>query len=156
MNKLFSLLFSFAIAFSAAVLGSLFTDGAVDGWYALLTKPALNPPNWIFAPVWTILYAFMALAAWRVWHKRHTSKHTTSLLVVYAIHLGVNALWSIVFFGLQQPLLALGIIFILLIFILFLTRAFYRIDKTAGLLFIPYLVWVSFATYLNLSIVFLN
>lgn len=159
MKSARSLLTFFAslfLAFSAAFLGSYFTFGAISGWYAELVKPFLNPPNWIFAPVWTVLYTLMAVAAWRVWEKRSDSPKVVSILILYVVHLAVNALWSIVFFGLQKPALALGIIGVLLAMIFILMRSFYRIDKTAGYLFAPYFAWVLFATYLNASIFLLN
>lgn len=154
-RPLVSLAVSLALAYSAAFVGSFFTIEAVNTWYATLTKPTLSPPNWLFGPVWTVLYALMATAAWRVYQKR-TAPTAKASLLLYAAHLVVNALWSIVFFGLQTPLVALGVVLVLLVSIIALTILFYRIDKTAGLLFVPYLAWVSFASYLNLSIVLLN
>ena len=156
MSNIFSLVVSLFITFSVAFLGSFFTVSSIDSWYATLLKPALNPPNWIFGPVWTLLYTLMAVSAWRVWKLRDRNKQVKPSLFVYLLHLGVNAFWSIAFFGLQSPLFAFGIIIVLLAMILGLFVGFYRIDKTTGLLFLPYLAWVSFATYLNLSIVLLN
>ena len=155
MQHIFSLILSLLLAYGVAALGSFFTVGAIDVWYATLLKPALSPPNWLFGPVWTILYALMAIAAWRVYQKPANSL-SRNALILYGVHLVLNALWSIVFFGFQAPILALSIIIALLVSILVLTILFYRIDKMAGLLFLPYLAWVSFATYLNFSIVFLN
>lgn len=152
----FAFFTSLFLAFSAAFLGSYFTFGAISGWYADLVKPFLNPPNWIFAPVWTVLYTLMAVAAWRVWEKRRKFEKTTSLLILYAAHLAVNSLWSITFFGLQLPGAALVVILLLLVMIFILMRSFYRIDKAAGLMFAPYFLWVLFASYLNASIFFLN
>jgi translocator protein len=155
MRNLLALLVSLALAFSAGLIGSYFTGTAIDTWYATLAKPLLSPPNWIFAPVWTALYICMAVAAWRVYVRRNTPKARTGL-VLYGIHLTVNALWSFVFFGLQNPLLAFVVIFILLALILRVAALFYRVDAIAGALFFPYIVWVSFATYLNLMIILLN
>ncbi len=156
MKRPFSLLISFALAYSAALLGSLFTVGAVDTWYFTLAKPELNPPSWLFGPVWTVLYACMAIAAWRVYEKRSTSRESVKVLWIYVVHLGVNAFWSIAFFGLHNPTLALVVIAILWGSIAYLTIRFYLTDRLAGYLFIPYFLWVSFATYLNLMIVLLN
>ncbi len=156
MQRTFSLIASLALAYSAALIGSLFTVDAINGWYAALTKPELNPPNWIFGPVWTVLYALMAIAAWRIYEKRNAHPSARKTLLLYAVHLVLNALWSIAFFGLQMPLLALGIIIALLICIIGLIILFRRIDRLAMILFLPYLAWVSFATYLNLMIVLLN
>lgn len=157
MNRAFlSLIISLAFAYSAALVGSLFTAGAIETWYATLAKPALNPPNWVFGPVWTVLYALMAIAAWRIYEKRKSNRQAHTLLWVYGAHLAVNALWSIAFFGLNQPLLAFIVIVALWLMIAYLVAGFYRVDRVAGLLLVPYLAWVSFATYLTVSIVLLN
>lgn len=156
MRQFLPFLISLALAYAAAIIGSLFTVDAIDTWYATLAKPLLSPPNWIFGPVWTTLYAFMGIAAWLVYERRSAYPSATSLLWIYAAHLAVNTLWSIAFFGLQNPLLALLIIGILWGLILFLTLRFYRIHRIAAYLFMPYLAWVTFASYLNLSIVLLN
>jgi tryptophan-rich sensory protein len=129
---------------------------AIPSWYATLAKPSLNPPNWLFGPVWTILYGLMAVAAWRVYEKRSENEHSTRDIAIYLAHLVVNTLWSIVFFGLQNPLLAFAVIVVLWLMIVYITLRFYRVDRAAGLLFLPYIVWVSFAAYLNISIVLLN
>ena len=144
------------LAYSAALVGSLFTVSAITGWYTTLIKAELNPPNWLFGPVWTVLYTFMAIAAWRIYEKRKSNPKADRLLLVYALHLAVNAFWSVAFFGFHSPMLALMVIVLLWLMIVYLTVGFYRIDRAAGLLFLPYLAWVSFATYLNLSIVLLN
>lgn len=151
-----TLFISLALAYGAAAIGSFFTGGAIDSWYATLVKPALNPPNWIFAPVWTVLYACMAVAAWRVYGKLKTNRQVYADLLVYGFHLAVNTLWSIVFFSLHNPALSLAVIAVLWGLILYLTARFYRTDRIAGYLFLPYLAWVSFASYLNLMIVLLN
>lgn len=147
---------SLVLAYGAAFVGGLFTAGAVETWYPTLIKPALNPPSWIFGPVWTLLYALMAIAAWRIYETKRHNEEGETLLWVYAIHLVVNAAWSIAFFGLQNPALALAIIVVLWLMIAYLAAGFYRINRLAGYLLLPYLAWVSFASYLNLSIVLLN
>lgn len=154
-GKAVSLIISLVLAYATAFVGTLFTAPAIDSWYATLTKPELNPPNWVFGPVWTILYALMAVAAWRVYEKR-TSVHVRAVLSLYGAHLVLNALWSIVFFGMQNPPLALAVILALLAAICALTVMFFRIDRVAAYLMLPYIAWVSFATYLNVSIVMLN
>lgn len=154
MKQRLSLFFSLALAYLAALVGSVFTVGAIPTWYATLVKPALNPPNWVFGPVWTVLYACMAVAAWRVYVAK--GRRVSPLLVVYAVHLAVNALWSVVFFGLHQPQNALGVIVVLWGLVVYLAVRFYSVDKAAGILFVPYVLWVSFATYLNLVVVLLN
>ena len=156
MRRFLPLLISLALAYAAALIGSLFTVDAIDTWYATLARPLLSPPNWIFGPVWTTLYAFMAIAAWRIYERRSAHPAATRLLGIYLAHLAVNTLWSIVFFGMQNPLLALLIIGVLWGLIFFLMLRFYRIDRTAAYLFMPYLAWVTFATYLNAAIVALN
>ncbi len=156
MPRVISLAISLGAAYAVAALGSAFTLGAIDSWYGALSKPPLNPPNWIFGPVWTALYALMAIAAWLVYEKRMQSKEANKALAVYAVHLGVNALWSIVFFGLHAPLAALGVIIVLLALIGYTAFLFYRVRSAAGYLLLPYIAWVSFATYLNLMIVILN
>ncbi len=156
MRQTLSFFFSLVLTYSAALIGSLFTAGAIATWYAALTKPELSPPNWVFGPVWTLLYALMAIAAWRIYEKRKNSRQANRLLWVYVAHLAVNAFWSIAFFGLHNPLLAFIVIVLLWLMIAYLVRGFYGIDRAAGLLLLPYLAWVSFASYLNLSIVLLN
>lgn len=156
MSKLVSLLLSLVAAYSAALIGSFFTLGAIDSWYNTLEKPFLSPPNWIFGPVWTVLYALMAVAAWLVYLQRPRSPQKNKALVVYGAHLVVNALWSIVFFGLHAPLLAFGVIVVLYLLILYTTYLFYQTRRISGLLFMPYILWVSFASYLNLMIILLN
>lgn len=156
MRSAFHLGVSLILAFSAAALGSLATGTAIDTWYNSLVKPSFNPPNWIFGPVWTFLFAAMAIAAWRVYEKRFTDVRVTSALNMYLIQLALNVMWSLLFFGMRAPQLALIEIVIFLISIIFTARAFYRIDTLAGVLFIPYAAWVSFATFLNYTIVMLN
>lgn len=154
--RLTSLSISLVLAYGAAALGSAFTAGAINTWYATLVKPALNPPNALFGPVWSVLYALMAVAAWRVYEKREGGATVHPILIVYAVHLGINALWSIVFFGIHAPSAALGMILLLDIVVAYLTFRFYRIDRPAGLLLIPYLAWILFATYLNTMIALVN
>lgn len=154
--RAFSFVISLSLAYSAALIGSLFTADAINTWYAALTKPELNPPNWLFGPVWTVLYALMAIAAWRIYEKRKKNPKVNLLLWVYVAHLAVNAFWSIAFFGLHNPLLALVVVAVLWLCIAYLAVSFYRVDRMAGLLLLPYLAWVTFASYLNISIVLLN
>lgn len=156
MRKIFSLAASLALAYAAAILGTLFTVPAIDSWYATLAKPALNPPDWVFAPVWTILYALMAIAAWRVYKRGERGPRRNLALFLYGVQLILNALWSIVFFGLHDPFSALIVILLLLLHIAGIVYLFYKLDRPAGFLFMPYLAWVAFATYLNISLVALN
>lgn len=150
------LLISLAFAYGVGFVGSLITMSAVDTWYADLMKPYINPPDWVFGLVWTILYAVMAFAAWRIWEAHKKRGQRGEALIVYGIHLVINLFWSIAFFILKDFLLALAIIIFLVTFIAALIVLFYHIDRLAGLLLIPYFLWVCFVAYLNLMIVLLN
>lgn len=140
----------------AGIAGSLFTAPAIAGWYAGLTKPAFNPPNWLFAPVWTSLYALMGLAAWLVYDKGARRDDVKRALFVFVVQLILNVLWSIMFFGAHQILGAFVIIVALWTLILGTILRFLKISKAAAYLLVPYLLWVSFATVLNASLYVLN
>lgn len=154
--KLIPLVVSIAVCFLAAGVGSAFTAGAIDTWYAALNKPFFNPPNWIFGPVWTLLYLLMGISLYLVWIAKGDKKAKRQAITFFIIQLGLNTLWSILFFGLKSPSAAfIGIVFLWLT--IFLTiKNFLRISKVAGWLLIPYIAWVSFASVLNLSIIILN
>jgi tryptophan-rich sensory protein len=137
-------------------LSSFATRAAIIDWYPSLNKPFFNPPNEIFAPVWVILYVMMGVAAGLVWAKGFHHVWVKTALYHFIFQLLFNALWSIIFFGLKQPLLALFVILILLILILLTIKWFKVVDKTAAYLMIPYLLWVCFATVLNYKIWELN
>ena len=128
---------------------------ADNGWYAGLDKPAWNPPGWLFGPVWTLLYAMMAVAAWRVWQYGGWDRQKASL-ILFVVQWALNALWTPLFFGLHRPGWALVEILVLLVAILATLRAFWHVDRLAGLLLLPYAAWVSFATVLNWTIWQLN
>ncbi len=133
--------------------GSLIGTNNIPGeWYANLNKPAFNPPNWIFGPVWTVLYIMIGIAGWRIWRLRRTGGAMTA----WWVQLGFNFLWSPVFFTLQNIGMALVIIIGMLISIIAFVVLAWRQDRAAALLFLPYLAWVSFATLLNASIFYLN
>ena len=140
----------------AGIIGSLFTFSAIPTWYATLTKPALNPPSWVFGPVWTTLYVLMGVSAFLIWQKGWQRKDVKVALSVYGIQLILNALWSIVFFGMQSPGLALVNIALLFISIVLTMILFYKLSRPAMYLLIPYILWVSFASYLNYAIYALN
>ena len=142
----------FGITFIAAVIGSQAGPGS---WYAALNKPSWNPPNWVFGPVWTYLYVTMALAAWRVWRRGGWTNRRTSLLM-YLLQLILNAFWSPIFFGLQQPGFAFVEILLLWTAIAGTLVLFLRVDRLSGILLIPYLAWVSFAAFLNFTLWRLN
>src|SRR3989338_4309731 len=139
---------SIFIAQSAGIIGSIFTVASVKTWYLEIIKPTWNPPGWLFGPVWILLYTLMGIAAYLIWSQANASGVKIALSV-YAVHLALNALWSILFFGLKNPGLAFGEILILLVFIIITTILFWRINFWAGILFLPYIAWVSFARFLN-------
>jgi translocator protein len=135
----------------AGVVGSIFTFEAIPTWYSALTKPSFTPPSWVFGPVWISLYTLIGIALYLIWQKKDQLA-----LRLFSIQLVLNAAWSISFFGLRNPLLGLINIIILLIVLVATIIRFYKIDKNAAYLLVPYLLWGGFATILNLSIVLLN
>ncbi|HZH90481.1 MAG TPA: TspO/MBR family protein [Pyrinomonadaceae bacterium] len=143
------------VCFAAAAVASSYTAPAIPGWYASLRKPAWNPPNWLFGPVWTLLYLMMAVAAWLVWRERGFAGAGTAL-ALFSLQLILNALWSVIFFGRRNPALALVEIFFLWAAIFATMLAFWRVSHAAGWLMWPYLLWVTFAGFLNLNIWKLN
>ncbi len=151
-NSLLKLIVAIIISELAGVIGSLFTVSSIPTWYTALTKPALTPPAWVFAPVWTILFALMGIAAFLVWDKGLERKDVKAALAVFAVQLVLNALWSIIFFGLHKPGVAFGEIIFLWLAILATIIVFAGISRPAAWLLAPYIVWVGFAVYLNFSI----
>lgn len=141
-----------AACFAAAGAGVLFMPGA---WYASLQKPAWNPPAWLFGPVWTALYTMMALAAWLVWRRGGFAAQRRPL-VLFLVQLVFNAAWTPLFFGLHQPGLAFAEILLLWLAIVATVAAFWRADRAAAWLLVPYLAWVSFAAALNFTLWQLN
>jgi len=139
-----------ALVALAAVFGAQFEPGP---WYEGLRKPPLNPPNWIFGPVWFVLYLAIAIAGWLVWRARPGSARP---LALWGSQLVLNATWSLLFFGLHLPGLALVEIVLLLALLLATTVSFFRVRALAGLLFLPYVAWVTFAAYLNAGLWYLN
>lgn len=156
MLKLYNqwlMLAGFVVAsFAAAALGGMTTASSVRDWYPTIAKPAWTPPSWIFGPVWTTLYVMMAVAAWLVWRRAGWC----GALVWFAVQLALNATWSPVFFGWHRIGLALVNIVLLWLAIAGTTVAFWRVRPAAGVLFVPYLAWVSFAATLNFAIWRLN
>jgi tryptophan-rich sensory protein len=133
-----------------------FTLVAIPTWYASLNKPSFAPPNWIFAPVWTTLYCLMGIAAFLVWQRGSKKKNVKKALSYFLLQLFFNFLWSVLFFGLHSPLLGLIDIFALLVTLIITIYMFYNIVKPGAYLLVPYLLWVSFATILNFSLLLLN
>lgn len=140
------------LCYGAAAIGAQFTPGA---WYAELTKPTWTPPGAVFGPVWTLLYGMMAVAAWLVW-RVGGKRGVRGALALFGVQLALNVAWSWLFFGLQRPGAALVDILLLWLAISATILAFWRVRPAAGMLLVPYLVWVSFATALNLQIWRLN
>ncbi|MDX1331838.1 MAG: TspO/MBR family protein [Robiginitalea sp.] len=137
-------------------LSSFATQSSVDTWYVGLNKPSFNPPNWVFAPVWSVLYVLMGISAGLVWARGFYHKWVKTALYLFGFQLLYNATWSMVFFGLRRPLTAFIILIVLLVLILLTIRQFRVVSKTAANLLIPYLLWVIFAGILNFEIVRLN
>ena len=144
-----------AVCATAALVGSAFTEPSIPEWYGSLVKPSFTPPSWLFGPVWSVLYFAMAIAGWLVWRRQRESS-TTLPLVLFGGQLLLNVLWSVLFFGLQAPGIALIEILTLWVMILATLLSFWRISPIAGWLFVPYLAWVSFASILNFEIWRLN
>ena len=152
--KVWKLIISIVLPFLAAAIGSVFTSSSVSTWYVELNRPVFNPPDWVFGPVWTLLYLMMGISLYLVWTSR--SKHQEFAFIAFGAQLFLNALWSILFFGLKMPLLAFIEIVLLWIAIIATIFYFYRVKRSAAYMLVPYLLWVSFAAVLNLSIALLN
>lgn len=144
-----------AVCATAALVGSAFTEPSIPEWYGSLVKPSFTPPSWLFGPIWSVLYLAMAIAGWLVW-LRHGNIAVALPLALFGGQLVLNALWSILFFGLQAPGIALVEILTLWAMIFATLLSFWKISTIAGWLFVPYLAWVSFATILNFEIWRLN
>ncbi|HYI05016.1 MAG TPA: TspO/MBR family protein [Reyranella sp.] len=157
-NRLVDLIvlaFFVALCLTIGALGAAVVATSVDTWYADLAKPSFTPPDRLFGPVWTVLYVLMAIAAWRVW--RATDRDTRrGPLTLFALQLALTLGWTVVFFGLQKIGAALATIVVLDVGVVVTTLAFRSIDRWAGLLMVPYLAWVVFATVLNIAIWRLN
>lgn len=156
IHNSFKLIIAIAVSELAGIIGSVFTISAIPNWYAGLVKPSLNPPAWVFGPVWTALYALMGITAFLVWKNGWQRKDVRMALGVFGVQLFLNAIWSIIFFGFQSPGWALVDIVLLWFAIIWMISIFYKISRPAAYLLIPYFLWVSFASYLNYSIWVLN
>ena len=140
----------------AGAIGSIFTAPAIPGWYASLIKPSFSPPNWIFGPVWTLLYFLMGVSFYLVLKDWKGGKEQKRAARYFILQLILNILWSVIFFGLKSPLTAFLEIIILWFLILLTIVSFYKLNKISGILLIPYIIWVSFASVLNLAVYYLN
>ena len=152
-NKFFSFILFFLITFSASFIGGLASISLKEPWYSQLVKSNYNPPDWVFAPVWTTLYLMMTLAIWFYWHSKNRDMNT---VYIYFIHILFNTTWSVVFFAFHNILLALINLMILLSLIIFLILRFKRVNKVSAYLMIPYLLWSSYALFLNFNLYLLN
>ncbi len=149
------LLLSVLTAQAAGAIGSYFTFPNISSWYNLLHKPTFSPPNWLFGPVWTLLYTLMGIAAWLIWNQ-HKKKNTATAIALYGFQLALNLLWSIVFFGWHNITGGLMVIALLWLMILATIIEFWKLSRPAAYLLIPYLAWVSFASLLNFALWQLN
>jgi len=145
-----------AVCQTAGLIGVLTTDVGQSGWYETLNRPSFAPPNWLFGPVWTLLYTLMGVAAWQVWRQGWARPEVRSALLLFAVQLALNAVWSPMFFGAQRIDLAFVLIVLLVVAIVVTLRRFWAISQPAGWLLVPYLLWVAFATVLNGGYWYLN
>ena len=152
-NKFISFILFFIITYSASFIGGMATISFKEPWYSELIKSNYNPPDWIFAPVWTTLYLMMTLAIWFFWHSK---KRDLNTIYIYFIHIVFNTTWSIVFFGLHQILFALIVLLILIFLIVILIIRFKRVNLVSYYLMIPYLLWTLYALFLNFNLLILN
>ena len=156
LKEVVRLIVSILIVFIAGTIGSTATLPQIPTWYASLAKPSWAPPNWLFGPVWTILYILIGIALFLVWKEGISRKDVKLAISVFVVQLVLNVLWSVIFFGYNSLLGGLIVIIILWIAILANIIFFYRVSKSAGLLLVPYIVWVTIASYLNYSVYLLN
>ena len=152
-NKFISFSLFALITYSASAIGSMTTIGFKEPWYSLLIKPSYNPPDWIFAPVWTTLYLMMTVAIWIFWHSKGKNMNT---VYIYFIHLIINTTWSVVFFVFHKIFFALIILIILIFLIIILILRFRVVNMISYYLMIPYLLWCCYALILNMSLLILN
>ena len=151
-NKYVSFTLIVLITFSASAIGGVVTSVYKEPWYSQIIQPSFSPPSWVFGPVWTTLYFFMSMAIWLHW----VSFKQKKILTIYFVHIFFNGIWSIIFFGFHQILLAMFNLIIILFFIIWLMNVYYKSSKLSFLLMIPYLLWSSYAFILNGSIFYLN
>ena len=156
MSNAIRLIVAVAVPLAVGGLSGFATARGVDSWYPTLAKPSFNPPAWVFGPTWTVLYILMGVALFLVWRQGLGTLGVRLALTVFAVQLVLNALWSILFFGMQSPAWAFAEILLLWLAIVATLWAFRRVTPAAGWLFVPYLAWVSFAAVLNGSIWILN
>ncbi len=152
-NKFLSFILFLVITHTASFIGGFTTLNFKEPWYSQLIKSNYNPPEWVFAPVWTTLYLMMTLAIWFFWHSKNKDMNT---IYIYFISIVFNTTWSIVFFGMHQILFALIVLLILIFLIIILIVRFKRVNLVSYYLMIPYLLWTTYALFLNFSLLILN
>lgn len=156
MSNLLKLILSIAVCLMAGAVGSYFTADAIPGWYETLNKPEFNPPNWVFGPVWTILYILMGISLFLVWKEGPGNTKVKPAMLMFWVQLALNVLWSVVFFGMKNISGGLLVIILLWISILITILRFRKISAVAGTLLVPYILWVTFASALNFFFYRLN
>lgn len=156
INNISKLITSLLACQLAGIIGMVFTSPSIPTWYKTLIKPPLQPPNWIFGPVWFVLYIMMGISIYVIWTSQGRSKDKQKAVYVFLTQLALNTLWSIIFFGAHMTLLAFIEIVLIWAAILYTILLFRKISGLAAYLLVPYLLWVSFASYLNLAIWILN
>ena len=156
MKQILRLALAILLCQAAGIIGSFFTVAAIPTWYAALNKPSFNPPAWLFGPVWIGLYTLMGVAFFLTWRLGREKPGVNKALTFFAVQLILNTVWTPLFFGLKLPGLAFAEIILLWIVIVLTLVQFYKLSKTAGLLLVPYILWVSFAAVLNFSLWVLN
>lgn len=155
-QRLSKLVISLIVPLLTGLIGAVFTASAIPGWYSTLAKPSFNPPNWVFGPVWTILYLLMGIALFLVWNSSSDRKRVNKAITVFVLQLFLNLFWTLIFFGLKMPGAAFAEILLLWASVLWTMLLFRQISRPAFYFLIPYLAWVSFAAVLNLFIWLLN
>lgn len=156
MSNILKLIISIVICQLAGIIGAFFTTDSIPTWYNSLNKPEFNPPNWLFGPVWTILYLLMGISLFIIWKEDLKNKNVKNAFAIFIVQLIINLLWSVVFFGMHSISGGLIVIIVLLVIIIITIVKFKKISFTASILLIPYLLWVCFATILNFYFYKLN
>ena len=154
--KIAKLVISIIICQIVGLMGSFFTMPAIDSWYQTINKPIFTPPNWVFAPVWVVMFLLMGVALFFIWDKESKNGEKKAAIVVFVFQFILNILWSFIFFTLKSPIGAFVEIMALWIMVLFTIITFSKVSKTAGYLLLPYIIWVSFAAFLNFIIILIN
>lgn len=156
MSKTLKVILSVVFCMLVGAIGAFFTTPAIPTWYAYLNKPFFSPPNWLFGPVWTILYILMGISFYLIWDSTKKGKNKKEALGNFYVQLILNFIWSPIFFGMKNLGLAFVVIVLMWMFILRTIQSFAKLNKKASYLLYPYIAWVSFASILNLSVWILN